>query len=568
MNWKFRKLMLCMALITLTLSTGSCTPPNPDENPNSGDNNGGEGNKPINPDEVIAFPGAVGFGRFAKGGRYGEVYHVTTLADSGAGSFRDAVSQPNRIVVFDVAGVIRISSIIKCSRNLTIAGQTAPGDGVIIYGDGVSFSDASNTIVRYLRVYEGVGDNKNDACGQASGKDCIYDHLSVLWGRDENFSVNWYKPNPDEPGRITIQNSILGQGLQTHSCGGLLFSSVGITLYRNLYIDNKTRNPKTGGVMQYINNVVYNWSSGGAYICGASESEYDSWGHLVGNYFIKGPVGATVPVTRGTGFYQLCHEGNYYDANTNGILDGRAMINGDYANVTLVDSLQVWYNAPDDKKKLKQTFPDIANVMSAKQAVGWVQDSVGACLPMRTLSDQYLIDELKSYGTKGALITSEMEVGIDVTGSIRRAPSRPDRDNDGIPDSWENAHGLNPDDPTDAMKITASGYANIELYINSITAPEPFIMYPTDLNTISFDSSSAQIGWSIAALDPQTESIVIEQKSGYLPYAEIATVQSNTISYKVTALSANTTYKFRLKCKKGSMISAYSDELVVKTPAQ
>lgn len=173
--------------------------------------------------EVLAFPGAEGYGRHATGGRTGEVYQVTTLADSGRGSLRDAVSKPNRIIVFKVAGVIKLESPLDFSKNLTIAAQTAPGDGVVVYGNRVSFSGADNLICRYLRVRMGInGREGKDAAGIAYGSDMIFDHMSVTWGRDECFSINGDPKKPaDQPRNITIQNSFIGQGLQPHSCGGL-----------------------------------------------------------------------------------------------------------------------------------------------------------------------------------------------------------------------------------------------------------------------------------------------------------------------------------------------------------
>lgn len=179
--------------------------------------------------EVLAFPGAEGYGRNAVGGRHGEVYHVNTLADSGKGSLRDAVSKPGRIIVFDVAGIIRLQSPLAFSKNLTIAAQTAPGDGIVVYGNQVSFSGADNLICRYLRIRMGVnGKDGKDAAGVAYGSNMIFDHMSVTWGRDECFSINGDPKKPgDQPRNITIQNSFIGQGLQPHSCGGLIYPDYG-----------------------------------------------------------------------------------------------------------------------------------------------------------------------------------------------------------------------------------------------------------------------------------------------------------------------------------------------------
>lgn len=135
--------------------------------------------------QQLAFPGAEGFGRFATGGRGGEVYKVTNLDDSGPGSFRDAVSQPNRTVIFEVGGVIRIHSRIIVKENITIAGQTAPGEGITVYGNGLSFTEANNSITRYIRIRMGkVGDKGKDAVSIATGHDMIFDHVSISWGRD------------------------------------------------------------------------------------------------------------------------------------------------------------------------------------------------------------------------------------------------------------------------------------------------------------------------------------------------------------------------------------------------
>ncbi|SHK53404.1 hypothetical protein [Hymenobacter psychrotolerans] len=169
------------------------------------------------PPRPLAFPTAEGFGRYATGARGGAVYHVTTLADAGPGSLRDAVSQPGRTVVFDVGGLVRLQSPLLVSANLYLAGQTAPGDGITVYGDAVSFTNASNTVVRFLRFRMGhSGSPGKDAVPIASGHDLIFDHVSVSWGRDENFSVTEAATN------VTLQNSLVAQGLHPHSAGGLI----------------------------------------------------------------------------------------------------------------------------------------------------------------------------------------------------------------------------------------------------------------------------------------------------------------------------------------------------------
>ena len=143
--------------------------------------------------QQLAFPGAEGFGRFATGGRGGAVYHVTNLNDKGEGSFRDAVSKPNRIIVFDVSGVIKITDKIAASPKLTIAGQTAPGQGVVVYGNGVSFADSS--IIRYIR-FRGSINMPKGACTVVADncKDVIFDHVSVEWGRWDNFHIKGTTP--------------------------------------------------------------------------------------------------------------------------------------------------------------------------------------------------------------------------------------------------------------------------------------------------------------------------------------------------------------------------------------
>lgn len=341
----------------------------------------------------IAFPGAEGFGRIAIGGRNGgSVYVVTNLADSGAGSLRDAVSKSNRIVVFAVGGVIKINARIVVSSNIYIAGQTAPGDGITVYGNGWSFSNAHNSIVRYIRIRMGRGgDSGKDGITIAEGRNMIFDHVTASWGRDETFSVSGTAEN------ITVQNSIIAQGLETHSCGGLMETDGGISLFRNLYIDNKTRNPKVKGKNEFTNNVVYNWGGGGGYIAGDSSAQSNA--NIINNYFISGPSTSATAFTRGNANFHGFVSNNFYDSNRDGTLNGAALCVSTtcYSNMDIVGT--------------KFSYPAPNRLLTPQEAVTYVTANVGTSFPVRDAADKALIAEVTSWGKKGALIDDEADVG-------------------------------------------------------------------------------------------------------------------------------------------------------------
>lgn len=386
-----------------------------------------------------AFPGAVGFGAAVTGGRGGPVYHVTNLNDSGAGSFRDAVSQGPRIVVFDVGGYINLASPLSIKSNITVAGQTAPGEGVATRGYQVSLSNANNVIVRYMRFRHGLTPNQNrDGITINEGSNQIFDHVSVSWGRDENFSIN-------SSTNITVQNSIISEGLDPHSCGGLIQSD-GVTLFRNLYAHNKTRNPKVKGRNQFVNNVVYNWGSD-AYIEGDSAGRSDA--NVVGNYFVKGPsTGTAGPFTRGNLNFHIYASGNYYDADKDGTLDGRPTTVADLGNVVV--------------EPAPFPFPAITAV-SAAAAHQAVVDRAGAS-QRRDAIDRRLIADLTRQ--TGAIITDPAAVGG--FGSLAGGAAPADGDRDGMPDAWEVSNGLNPANAGDGDDYAADGYTNVERYLNGL----------------------------------------------------------------------------------------------------
>ena len=408
--------------------------------------------------QILAFPGAEGFGRFATGGRGGDVVYVTNLNDSGPGSLREAVSRPHRTVVFDVGGVIHITNRIVISPHVTIAGQTAPGDGITIYGNGISFSGANHSITRHLRIRMGVrGDRGKDAVAVAHGHTMIFDHLSVSWGRDENFSVSGPVTN------VTIQNSIIAQGLQTHSCGGLMQTDGGVSLLRNLYINNHTRNPKVKGVNQFVNNIVYNWGVG-AYILGDSAGK--SFANIIGNYFINGPDTRAAAFTRGNLNFNLFAAHNWQDPDRNGQLDGRELTRAEHDTVS-------WMTAPYNYPPVTTVSPLEAWKIVTSQAGTFPRDGV----------DDLLVGELESHGQRGSTIARETDAPMSGPGVLTGGTPLRDTDRDGMPDLWERATGSNPNlaNPNDPVPTEAylpadpAGYTRLEEYLHFRASPHGFI---------------------------------------------------------------------------------------------
>ena len=436
--------------------------------------------------QTLAFPGAEGFGRFATGARgvsSPQVYLVTNLNDAGAGSFRDAVSVSGRIVIFRVGGIVNLASDIGVATNTTIAGQTAPGDGIVFFGKRVTFSNSSNTICRYLRIRLGAtGNSGKDASGIANGANMIFDHMSFTWGMDEVFSINWDSKNTS-PDNITIQNSIIGQGLhrENHSCGGLIQTPDGgkVSLIRDLYISNKTRNPKVKGVNEFVNNVVYNWGngnrlgdslnygwSGDGYIMGGSSGVSEV--NIINNYFVGGPLtppSTTTPFSRGTGTFNIYGAGNYFDNNKNGSLDG-----------SLVPYNTTGYPGLDASsfKTTAYAYPAASPSMTAAQAYSWIISNVGPTYPKRDQVDSLIVAEVASRGTQGRYIYRETDMPLinGGLGKVTGATAPLDSDADGIPDAWETSHGLNKNLKADAtaFSTTNPGYLNIEVYVNSLVS--------------------------------------------------------------------------------------------------
>lgn len=479
--------------------------------------------------DQLAFPGASGWGRFAKGARASSaptVYHVTNLNDSGAGSLRDAVSTGNRIVVFDVSGVIKISSRIVFASNLYVAGQTAPGEGITVYGNGVSFSGASNIICRYLRVRMGHGgDSGKDCAGIANGENMIFDHCSFSWGLDETFSIN-----PDGKGslgNITLQNCIFGQGLLTHSAGGLMQADY-ITLYRNFYCDNSTRNNKVKGINQYANNVVYNWSNG-CYIMGG-DSQGSSYVNIESNLFINGPAKGGNCFGGANADFHCYGDDNWQDNNMDGIFD--PFLVTDYSAST--------------RESKPFDYPEL-ELYPGDKLLELNIPTVGASLPYRDQADCYMVDEVMSYGTSGKLITYETSLPIGAPDTWKwYAGTKPvDTDGDGMPDTWEAANGTNPS-VDDATVMADNGYLNIENYINSITVEDRqyFLREPITLQLANATTSTVTLEWRDYTY--AEEGFIVEVKQPDDTWKEVARTAAGATSCQVTGLEQATQYEMRV----------------------
>jgi len=397
-------------------------------------------------DGIPAFPGAEGFGAYATGGRGGDTVHVTNLNDSGPGSFREAVSRPNRTVVFDVGGVITVNSQIALSDNLTVAGQTAPG-GIVIFGGGISISKHTNVIVRYLTVRSGIKTARGaKSLSIMDGSNIILDHLSIGWGRWDNAGFTGKCTD------LTMQNCMIEEAIKDQQFGMLIDGARRVSVIRNLWIDNHGRNPKGKGDLQYINNVIYNWGNQG-FGGGHSGAPWNQ--DLIGNYMIAGPDSNDKFFSFLTANDIVYSEGNFVDLDKNGVLDGRPWTQQDVTTETATAATKP-FNAPEVQP----------HVTSAQKAVADAIAGAGNSLH-RDAVDQRLIEQLKSFGKLGSNPNAETDVG-GMPPSPPRTADVTDTDGDGMPDTWERAHGLDPQNPSDAQTLAEGKYTHLEIYLTSL----------------------------------------------------------------------------------------------------
>lgn len=478
--------------------------------------------------QQLAFPGAEGFGAYATGGRGGTVVHVTNLNENGAGSFADAVSQPNRIVVFDVGGIIPNNGIIMVASNITIAGQTAPGGGITIYGNRL-VTNGSNVIVRFLRIRGSIRMSDGSCALTCDGaSNVIFDHCSISWGRWDNVHIAGSN-------NVTFQYCIIGEGIDPQRFGAITDGTWNWTVSHCLWIDNTSRNPKMKCDLQYINNIVYNYGNG---IIGG-HSAADHYQDVINNYFIEGPnaSGANY-LSDWTATDHLYSSGNYVDINRDGVLNGTLMTD---------------YNGATPMAEAYRTPPVPVSFETATKAYTIVLNDAGASL-VRDVVDTRLINQLGSLGTLGAVIHSDADV--NGPGTVANGNHPLDTDGDGMPDSWELSKGLNPNSAADANgDYNGDGYTNIEKYINELGNTANVFRTPS-LTGVAISKTEIDLSWTEAS--KIHTGFILEKSLNNVDWVQLADLDASVGTYKDLGLTQNTLYQYRIKAYNATQSSEYS----------
>ncbi|HEU6448251.1 MAG TPA: autotransporter-associated beta strand repeat-containing protein [Verrucomicrobiae bacterium] len=450
--------------------------------------------------QTPSFPGAAGFGSIATGGRNGTVYHVTTLADSGPGSFRDAVSSGNRTIVFDVGGYITLNSAVSCQGNLTIAGQTAPGSGIGFKGGEISFAGRGNIIMRYIRIRPGsdTASDTDDALSLYQAKNAIFDHCSIEFAPWNN--IDGVGDSSHVITNITFQNCIIAdptydasspppQGFGCHS------ESVGGTWswFNNIFANSHNRNPLAKVDTVFINNAEYNCSAG--YTTHTSTHfKHD----IVNNYFVAGPAsGGNFPWYQIDNNQSMYFTGNLYDSDKNSTLNGSTTVPlpGYQGGGTILGT--PWSSVTTG-----------VSIMSTPLA--WRYDlSLAGTLP-RDEIDSLIVSQMKTLGNgaagtgagtagpTGGLYSSQTQTGLGNNGygTVEGGATPTDSDADGMPDYWELAAGSNPYS-ANSLTNTSDGYTLLEHYLNFLAV----LHVVTQTNaTVDVDLSQYTAGFSGSAV--------------------------------------------------------------------
>ena len=436
--------------------------------------------------QVPAFPGAEGGGKYCTGGRDGKVLIVENLNDKGEGSFRDAIEEDGpRIIVFRVSGTIELNKLLHIKNgDLTIAGQTAPGDGICLKNYGIRV-DADNVIIRYIRVRPGdTMEEENDAIYGLRNKNTMIDHCSFSWGMDEvasfydneNFSMQWCIISE------SLYNSYHHKG--KHGYGGI-WGGLNASFHHNLISDHSSRNPRFCGsrysgdpekeITDLRNNVIYNWGSNSVY--GGEEGHYN----MVNNYYKPGPATQKKVRYRILDLTQVFYTSRI---NKDTLYAGKFYIDGNmvegYAEITIdnwnggVQGSDVDEEAKNRSRLKEPVLYSPVKTSNAKTAYKEVLKYAGANLH-RDEVDQRIIAEVRSgIETYGASYKGGNNGIIDSPGDVGGWPvlktilPPPDSDNDGMPDQWEMKHKLDPNKADANGNSLDEDYPNIEVYINSM----------------------------------------------------------------------------------------------------
>ncbi len=419
------------------------------------------------PSPTLAFPGAEGAGKWARGGRGGQVIAVTNLEDDGPGSLRAAAEAKGpRTVVFRVSGTIDLKSPISIKQPfLTIAGQTAPGDGICLKGQSLLISNTHDIIIRHLRCRPGDKTSQPgemDAISMTSVRDVILDRCSATWSTDECLSVT------RDSDRVTVQNCLIAEALTRHALGSIIGSYEGsISFLNNLFASNRSRNPRvsgyqaeagregtTGPRVDFRRNVIFNWYSGPGYTGTGKPTEPErSAMNFVGNYFKPG----LDTLASQTKFAFTINEGATVD-----LFMADNFSEGNPHAATQFDLILVKPGAVLNPRDTPLPHEPPALSMTAQEACEAVLATVGATKPKRDEVDARIIA-----GVRDGSGRQPSALADDAWPALHGTDPEPDHDGDGLPDAWEQAHGLNPDDPSDAARIAGpEGWTHLELWLN------------------------------------------------------------------------------------------------------
>lgn len=447
---------------------------------------------------VPAFPGAEGAGCWTTGGRGGNVYEVTNLNNSGPGSIVDALSQGNRTIVFRVSGTIDMNGVMLYPQsNTTIAGQTAPGDGICIKGRIHIRNNVHDIIIRYIRIRvdEGKANSEGDAIDIDYGYNIIIDHVSASYSRDETISCQ------EDSDNVTVQWCIMSEALtfENHSYGSLIRGEYGQekTYHHNLYAHNIGRNPRPGNYtssssdpeglhFDFRNNVVYDWDSSTA---GYNDDSTVSRYNFIGNVYIQGPESSGTIAFRDKSKVAY---GYFQDNSMNGIVpvDPWSIINLDMDAANIAAYKARSYLVPMEP----------VTTTSSAQAKIDVLAYAGTSFPTRDAVDSRIVNDVINHTGHFIARTSDL---ADPWPTLNSLPAPADTDHDGMPDAWETANGLNINDAADRNDYDLNGnYTNLEVYLYSlveddITAPTPNPMtfatapYATGTSSIAMVASMA-----------------------------------------------------------------------------